>query len=93
MLFKTIKLLVKRRKYKEVNLYYQDESRFGLKTHVGRCLTAFGIKPIVKVEHQFQNTYLYQIYLRYRMILTMSLLEIFKRINFIVNIYLLINNF
>lgn len=43
-------------------MYYQDESRFGLKTHVGRCLITFGIKPIVKVEHQFQNTYLYGSY-------------------------------
>ena len=45
-----------------MNLYYQDESRFGLKTHVGRCLTAFGVKPIVKVEHRFKSTYLYGSY-------------------------------
>jgi transposase len=42
-----------------VNLYFQDESRFGLKTHVGRCLTAKGTKPIVKYKHAFKNTYLY----------------------------------
>jgi len=42
-----------------VNLYFQDESRFGLKTHVGRCLTAKGVKPIVKYKHAFKNTYLY----------------------------------
>jgi len=42
-----------------VNLYFQDESRFGLKTHVGKCLTARGIKPIVKYQHAFKNTYLY----------------------------------
>lgn len=41
------------------NLYFQDESRFGLKTHVGKCLTARGIKPIVKYQHAFKNTYLY----------------------------------
>jgi len=40
-------------------LYFQDESRFGLKTHIGRCLTARGIKPIVKYQHAFKNTYLY----------------------------------
>jgi len=42
-----------------VNLYFQDESRFGLKTHVGKCLTARGVKPIVKYQHAFKNTYLY----------------------------------
>ena len=41
------------------NLYFQDESRFGLKTHIGKCLTARGIKPIVKYQHAFKNTYLY----------------------------------
>lgn len=46
-------------KYKLFNLYFQDESRFGLKTHVGRCLTARGVKPIVKYQHAFKNTYLY----------------------------------
>ena len=42
-----------------VNLYFQDESRFGLKTHVGSCLTAKGVKPIVNYQHGFKNTYLY----------------------------------
>jgi hypothetical protein len=42
-----------------VNLYFQDESRFGLKTHVGSCLTAKGVKPIVNYQHAFKNTYLY----------------------------------
>ena len=45
--------------YIAVNLYFQDESRFGLKTHVGKCLTAKGVKPIVKYQHAFKNTYLY----------------------------------
>jgi len=40
-------------------LYFQDESRFGLKTHVGRCLTARGVKPIVKYQYAFKNTYIY----------------------------------
>lgn len=42
-----------------MNLYFQDESRFGLMTHIGRCLTAKGVKPIVKYKHAFKNTYLY----------------------------------
>lgn len=46
-------------KYDSINLYFQDESRFGLKTHVGRCLTAKGVKPIVTYKHAFLNTYLY----------------------------------
>lgn len=46
-------------KFDSVNLYFQDESRFGLKTHIGRCLTAFGIKPVVSYRHAFKNTYLY----------------------------------
>jgi len=29
--------------YKSFNLYFQDESRFGLKTHIGRCLTERGV--------------------------------------------------
>lgn len=46
-------------KYSGINFYFQDESRFGLKTFVGRCLTAKGIKPIVNYQHAFKNTYLY----------------------------------
>lgn len=42
-----------------INLYFQDESRFGLKTHTGSCLTARGVKPIVNYQHAFKNTYLY----------------------------------
>ena len=42
-----------------INLYAQDEARFGLKTHTGSCLTARGIKPIVQYQHAFKNTYLY----------------------------------
>lgn len=49
-------------KWKNVNLYFQDESRFGLKTSLGRCLTVKGIKPIVSYQHKFANTYLYGSY-------------------------------
>ena len=45
-----------------MNLYFQDESRFGLKTHIGKCLTARGLKPVVKYQHKFANTYLYGAY-------------------------------
>lgn len=42
-----------------MNLYFQDESRFGLMTQVGTVLTAKGIKPIVNYQQAFKNTYLY----------------------------------
>jgi transposase len=45
-----------------VNLYFQDESRFGLMTHLGKCLTAKGVKPIVNYQHRFKTTYLYGSY-------------------------------
>ena len=28
-------------------------------THIGRCITAKGVKPIVRYRHAFKNTYLY----------------------------------
>jgi hypothetical protein len=42
-----------------VNLYFEDESRFGLISYIGRCLTAKGVKPLVKFQHNFINAYLY----------------------------------
>ena len=54
-----IRLSLNKNTIKSVNLYFQDESRFGLMTHVGRCLTAKGVKPVVKYQHAFKNTYLY----------------------------------
>jgi transposase len=51
-----------RSNFESVNIYYQDEARYGLKTHIGKCLTARGVKPIVKYQHAFLNTYLYGSY-------------------------------
>jgi len=31
-------------------------------THIGKCLTASGVKPIVKYQHKFKTTYLYGSY-------------------------------
>lgn len=31
-------------------------------THVGKCLTARGVKPIIPYQHKFQTTYLYGSY-------------------------------
>lgn len=58
-LFKDISKNLNKDKYKTVNLYFQDESRFGLMTHTGKCLTAKGIKPVVSYKHIFKSTYLY----------------------------------
>ncbi len=45
--------------YESVNLYFQDESRFGLMTRIGKVVTAIGVKPLVKFKQAFKNTYLY----------------------------------
>lgn len=45
-----------------MNLYFQDESRFGTMTHLGSMITARGVAPIVNYKHEFQNTYLYGSY-------------------------------
>ena len=36
-----------------------DESRFGLRTILRRRITLKGVKPVVKVQQSFDNTYLY----------------------------------
>ncbi len=48
--------------YNSVNLYFQDEARFGLQTHTGTIITAKGVAPKVKFQHKFKNTYLYGAY-------------------------------
>ena len=46
-------------KYDLVNLYFRMKVVFGLKTCIGKCITAMGVKPIVNYQHAFKNTYLY----------------------------------
>lgn len=41
------------------NLYFQDESRFGLLTILRRVLTAKGVKPVAPYLHRFDNLYLF----------------------------------
>ncbi|TAF02546.1 MAG: hypothetical protein EAZ80_00925, partial [Runella slithyformis] len=41
-------------KYSSVNLYFQDESRFGLITKQKRVVSARGIKPIGKYMHSYK---------------------------------------
>jgi hypothetical protein len=54
-----IRIGLNKNKYTGINLYFQDESRFGLMTHMGKCLTSRGVKPVVEYQHAFKNTYLY----------------------------------
>lgn len=42
-----------------MNLYFQDESRFGLMTKNGKALTSRGVKPICKFQQVFKSTYLF----------------------------------
>ena len=40
-------------------MYFQDESRFGLFTRVGKMITAKGVQPICPFHHEFKNLYLF----------------------------------
>ena len=42
-----------------INLYFEDESRFGLLTVLRRMITAKGIKPTAPFLHRFDNLYLF----------------------------------
>jgi transposase len=42
-----------------VNLFFQDESRFGLFTRNGKALTARGVKPICPFHQVFKTLYLF----------------------------------
>lgn len=46
-------------KYQTINLYFQDESRFGLFTRNGKALTAKGVKPLCPFHQIFKTTYLF----------------------------------
>jgi transposase len=45
--------------YRTVNIYFQDESRFGLLTVPRRMLTIRGVKPLMTYQHKFKNFYLF----------------------------------
>ena len=42
-----------------INLYFEDESRFGLLTVLRRMITARGVKPVAPFVHRFDNLYLF----------------------------------
>lgn len=45
--------------YESFNVYFQDESRFGLFTRNGKSIALKGIKPICPYVQDFKNTYLF----------------------------------
>jgi transposase len=46
-------------KIETVNIYFQDESRFGLMTRSKRMLTKRGVKPVMDYQHKFETQYLF----------------------------------
>jgi transposase len=42
-----------------INLYFEDESRFGLLTILRKMITAKGVKPVAPFLHRFDNLYLF----------------------------------
>ena len=57
--FKQLQVLIEASGYSSVNLYCQDESRFGLLTVMRRMITARGVKPVAPYLHRFDNLYLF----------------------------------
>ena len=45
--------------FRTANIYFQDESRFGLLTIPRRILTIKGVKPLISYQHKFKNFYLF----------------------------------
>lgn len=48
--------------FAKVNLYCQDESRFGLFTRAGKGLTAQAIRPVCPFQQVFRSTWLFGAY-------------------------------
>ena len=42
-----------------VNIYFEDETRFGLMTRPKRVLTIKGVKPVMPYQHKFKNLWLF----------------------------------
>lgn len=45
--------------FDSINLFFEDESRFGLFTRNGRSLTARGVKPVCRFLQAFRSTWLF----------------------------------
>jgi transposase len=49
----------KKNKFNSFNIYFEDESRFGLFTRNGRSLTIKGVKPICTFQQVFKATWVF----------------------------------
>jgi len=58
----SIRLSLNKDRFDSIDLYFQDEARFGMMNHLGSYLTASGVKPIVNYQHVYRTTYLYGSY-------------------------------
>jgi transposase len=58
-LLKTFRNSLNKNKYDSINIYFQDESRFGLMTKQKRVLVSKGIKPIGKFQHSYRWLWLW----------------------------------
>lgn len=50
---------IEKPQYPRLRYFAQDESRFGLKTTVGRLITSLGVKPLGRWQWQFKAFWLY----------------------------------
>ena len=57
--FENIRATLNQATIQSVNLYFQDESRFGLITKQKRVITAKGVKPIGKYKHSYLYKWLW----------------------------------
>lgn len=57
--FEEFRFILNNNKFDSVNLYFQDESRFGLITKQKRVITAKGIKPIGNYKHSYLYKWLW----------------------------------
>lgn len=57
--FKSLQVKFEASRCRSINLYFEDESRFGLLTILRRMITAKGIKPVAPFLHRFDNLYLF----------------------------------
>jgi transposase len=58
-LFSNIRNSLNKNRYDSVNLYFQDESRFGLMTKQKRVLVSKGVKPVGKYQHSYKWLWLW----------------------------------
>ncbi|WP_415354687.1 IS630 family transposase [Leptolyngbya sp. FACHB-1624] len=51
--------MIAKPEFKRLRYFAQDESRFGLKTTVGRLITSLGVKPLGSWQWQFKAFWIY----------------------------------